>query len=551
MVFRICAGTPARRMPPKSAPARARARVWAKGNTVAKCLAAIGVEDAAKTLEGCESLEAEFRVSSPPTTARSSARTRTRAATARCSRTSRTLRGTARYVRQPRGGLLRPGGRLAQVHLQGVRVRRGRPDPSPPLVGVLRRRRRRPVPIYRVEPAKSGRSGCSMAGRGPTPDASAGRRSRSQGRTPRRLHRRPVGLVRALGPPRLLARARKIHQGLPRLGSPEAEDPAAFEAALLSMNEVLLSGVEELEPEIRQLLVRHVMDPTKWAALQVKKIAGAAPADKSKGKGKGKGKGKRAAPEPSSAEPVPSVPVDAGASKRQSRTVGPRRPPPTRSRPKRPPSRRNLPRRRLPRWFASRRRPRRLRVRRRRRWLAVAAGNSSSRCLDPARVCARPALCAARRWCSPASSPSSAAAGLLQSARALVESFGGRNPPCRAGRTLLAARTRHEQGGQGEESARVRAVNLQQLCEELTGGQGCRQGLARGGRAHPRRVPLQRGISRQRTRVGSDERAVGLRRGDGREGLPRGEERGGETLGVGMALSGEVRRTTDRGGQGG
>ena len=34
----------------------------AKGNTVAKCLAAIGVEDAAKTLEGCESLEAEFRV---------------------------------------------------------------------------------------------------------------------------------------------------------------------------------------------------------------------------------------------------------------------------------------------------------------------------------------------------------------------------------------------------------------------------------------------------------------------------------------------------------
>ena len=113
----------------------------------------------------------------------------------------------------------------------------------------------------------------------------------------------------------------KIHQGLPRLGSPEAEDPAAFEAALLSMNEVLLSGIEELEPEIRQLLVRHVMDPTKWAALQVKKIVaprGAGGADKGKGKGKGTAEaaGKRAAPEPSPAVPVPSVPVDAGASKK-------------------------------------------------------------------------------------------------------------------------------------------------------------------------------------------------------------------------------------------
>ena len=427
----------------------------AKGNTVAKCLAAIGVEDAAKTLEGCDSLEAEFRV--------------LKSSYHRAVLRAHPDKGGDREVFEDiqnsfevlRGMFAnREVDSFAQAAASRKSTSRAfefaestRPK-STPSWEFYAAAAEEPVPIYRVEPAKSGRSGCSMAGRGPNTRCVRG--------APFKI---PKGELRVgsiddqsgsygrwvhLDCWRVPA---KIHQGLPRLGSPEAEDPAAFEAALLSMNEVLLSGVEELEPEIRQLLVRHVMDPTKWAALQVKKIAGAAPADKSKGKGKGKGKGKRAAPEPSSAEPVPSVPVDAGASKKAKSARRSEATAAGGKRAKRPPPRRNLrkwppPVRRLPRWVAARRRPRRLRVRRRRRWLAAAAGNSSSRRLDPARVCALPALCAARRSCSPASSQSSAAARAWNSAkRARGRSWNlsavGSPPPCREGPTRSSSgRTR-------------------------------------------------------------------------------------------------------------
>ena len=242
----------------------------AKGNTVAKCLAAIGVEDAAKTLEGCESLEAEFRV--------------LKSSYHRAVLRAHPDKGGNREVFEDiqnsfevlRGMFAnREVDSFAQAAASRKSTSRAfefaestRPK-STPSWEFYAAAAEEPVPIYRVEPAKSRRSGCSMAGRGPNTRCVRG--------APFKI---PKGELRVgsiddqsgsygrwvhLDCWRVPA---KIHQGLPRLGSPEAEDPAAFEAALLSMNEVLLSGVEELEPEIRQLLVRHVMDPTKWAALQ-------------------------------------------------------------------------------------------------------------------------------------------------------------------------------------------------------------------------------------------------------------------------------------------
>jgi hypothetical protein len=298
----------------------------AKGNTVAKCLAAIGVEDAAKALEGCESLDAEFRV--------------LKSSYHRAVLRAHPDKGGDREVFediQNSFEVLRGmfANREVDSFVQAAASRKStarafefaeatRPK-STPSWEYYAAAAEETVPIYRVEPAKSGRSACSMAARGPNTrcvrgapfkipkgELRVGSIDEEAGAYSRWVHlecwRVPA----------------KIHQGLPRLGSPEAEDPTAFEAALLSMNEVLLSGVEELEPEIRQLLVRHVMDPTKWAALQVKKIVaprGGGAADKAKGKGKGKGK--RAAPEPSPAVPVPSVPVDAGASKKAKSSSAP------------------------------------------------------------------------------------------------------------------------------------------------------------------------------------------------------------------------------------
>ena len=305
----------------------------AKGNTVAKCLAAIGVEDAAKALEGCESLDAEFKV--------------LKASYHRAVLRAHPDKGGDREVFediQNSFEVLRGmfANREVDSFVQAAASRKStarafefaeatRPK-STPSWEYYAAAAEETVPIYRVEPAKSGRSACSMAARGPNTrcvrgapfkipkgELRVGSIDDESGSYSRWVHlecwRVPV----------------KIHQGLPRLGSPEAEDPAAFEAALLSMNEVLLSGVEELEPEIRQLLVRHVMDPTTWAALQVKKIvapSGAGAADKGKGKAKATARatGKRAAPEPSPAVPVPSVPVDAGASKKAKSSSAP--PPP-------------------------------------------------------------------------------------------------------------------------------------------------------------------------------------------------------------------------------
>ena len=488
VVFRFCAGTtPARRMPPKRrSGAGKKPASRAKGNTVAKCLAAIGVEDAAKTLEGCESLEAEFRV--------------LKSSYHRAALRAHPDKGGDREVFEDiqnsfevlRGMFAnREVDSFAQAAASRKSTSRAfefaestRPK-STPSWEFYAAAAEEPVPIYRVEPAKSGRSGCSMAGRGPNTRCVRG--------APFKI---PKGELRVgsiddqsgsygrwvhLDCWRVPA---KIHQGLPRLGSPEAEDPAAFEAALLSMNEVLLSGVEELEPEIRQLLVRHVMDPTKWAALQVKKIAGAAPADKSKGKGKGRGKGKRAAPEPSSAEPVPSVPVDAGASKKAKSA---RRSEATAAGGKRAKA------------TAAGAKPSNV----------AAAGATSSavvRGAAPSAAASRPSTTAMARGGSgkqlfsvPRPGQGLCAPGALRGktvvltgifpelgggaglelgkarARALVESFGGRVTSAVSGRTdaLLVGK---DPGMSKVTKARSQSgcalVNLQQLCGELTGGRG-------------------------------------------------------------------------------
>jgi len=78
------------------------------------------------------------------------------------------------------------------------------------------------------------------------------------------------------------------------LGLTDIEDPEKFEAALLSMNEVLLAGVGELEGEKRRLFVAHVMDRSNWAKLVKRK------------------EDKEDEPKPAAASPPPSAANGAG-----------------------------------------------------------------------------------------------------------------------------------------------------------------------------------------------------------------------------------------------
>ena len=119
-----------------------------------------------------------------------------------------------------------------------------------------------PVPLYKVEPAKSGRSKCKQTGsarrcpvdsciaKGELRVGSLESKSGSYGR----WHR--------LGCWRLPS---KIWLGLP---DPDVNgDAEQFETALLSMNEVLLCGFSELDAELRRAVCDYVMDKGNWARL--------------------------------------------------------------------------------------------------------------------------------------------------------------------------------------------------------------------------------------------------------------------------------------------
>ena len=152
----------------------------AKGNTVAKCLAAIGVEDAAKTLEGCESLEAEFRV--------------LKSSYHRAVLRAHPDKGGDREVFEDiqnsfevlRGMFAnREVDSFAQAAASRKSTSRAfefaestRPK-STPSWEFYAAAAEEPVPIYRVEPPKAGEAGAAWPAAGQTPDASAGRRSRS------------------------------------------------------------------------------------------------------------------------------------------------------------------------------------------------------------------------------------------------------------------------------------------------------------------------------------------------------------------------------------
>jgi len=128
------------------------------------------------------------------------------------------------------------------------------------------------VPIYCVEPARSGRSKCSAkgaavahcSGGGEQPLISKGelRVGSIEGRSGgygRWVHLHCWRLPSA------------IWLGLPDCSDPAATDAAAVEVALASMNEVLLCGFDELDAAARAAVVAHCSDKKHWARRQKRK----------------------------------------------------------------------------------------------------------------------------------------------------------------------------------------------------------------------------------------------------------------------------------------
>mmetsp|Transcript_1994 Transcript_1994/g.4970 ORF Transcript_1994/g.4970 Transcript_1994/m.4970 type:complete len:532 (+) Transcript_1994:162-1757(+) len=122
-----------------------------------------------------------------------------------------------------------------------------------------------PVPRHRVEPARSARSTCAAKGVAKRCTAAAiGKGDLRVGSLDPESgsYRRWVHLACWRVPS-------KVWLGLP---DPDAcTDPARFEAALLSMSQVLLDGVAELAPDQRAQLVAHAMDKGNWARLARRK----------------------------------------------------------------------------------------------------------------------------------------------------------------------------------------------------------------------------------------------------------------------------------------
>ena len=114
-------------------------------------------------------------------------------------------------------------------------------------------------PLYCVELAKSGRSGCKQRGAAKKcEDPSIGRGEIRVGSMDE--------LSGAYGRWNHLACWRvpsKMWMGLP--DPEECDDPEQFEKALVSMNEVLLCGFSALPRENKAAMIEHVMDKENWA----------------------------------------------------------------------------------------------------------------------------------------------------------------------------------------------------------------------------------------------------------------------------------------------
>ncbi len=70
----------------------------------------------------------------------------------------------------------------------------------------------------------------------------------------------------------------KLWQALPGEGDPGFNDPAVVDRLLREMNEVLFTGMHELEDGDRMRLVRHVMDKSNRAQMKTKRVGAAPPA---------------------------------------------------------------------------------------------------------------------------------------------------------------------------------------------------------------------------------------------------------------------------------
>jgi hypothetical protein len=161
------------------------------------------------------------------------------------------------------------------------------------------------VPLYRVEPARSGRGSCQAKGIGkkcPVDDPTIekdevriGSFNAQSGSYGRWCHlscwRVPM----------------KIWLGLP---SPEeySDQPHLFDKALLGMNEVSLSGYSDLKRPDRNEVVQHVVDRQHWARATSRKPALAAAASTARGK-KAIGTAAGAGAGGSSSSLVPSTPT--------------------------------------------------------------------------------------------------------------------------------------------------------------------------------------------------------------------------------------------------
>ena len=160
------------------------------------------------------------------------------------------------------------------------------------------------MPAYRVELAKSGRSKCKMEKSGrcalgtpfviPKGSVRIGSIDQQSGAYARWVHlecwRVPA----------------KVHQGLPH----PSQEPniKAFIDALLSMDEVLLTGMSELSEEHQVEVAIHCMNTAHWARISAKRVGTEAPAGRAGKKRKTETEEAGAtttAPKPKPAKPAP------------------------------------------------------------------------------------------------------------------------------------------------------------------------------------------------------------------------------------------------------
>lgn len=130
-----------------------------------------------------------------------------------------------------------------------------------------------PVPIYRVEPAKSHRSKCTAKGAAKKCDGCIEKGALRVGYL--NIETGTYGSWKNLSCWRVPS---KVWLGLP--DPDKVSDSNAFKAALISMSSVVLSGAGELEAEDALAFTAHCMDKTTWARLVKRKESTAQAADK-------------------------------------------------------------------------------------------------------------------------------------------------------------------------------------------------------------------------------------------------------------------------------